>query len=120
MFHCSYYLQHFADSFRQSVIDLLQGNLEDMSEITADDPLDQIVGIAQTTIIPESRAPQYFNYGVLGNDLKIVEDTVVFARFRDKDVLLSSMTNRSFFSLQLLPGEVQRFVSSSNDRSHAG
>ena len=81
MFHCSFYLQHFADTFRQSVIDLLQGNLQDMSEITADNPFEQVVGIAQTAIIPDSRPPDYFNYGVLGNDLKIVEDTVVFARF---------------------------------------
>lgn len=80
VFH-SYYLQHFADTFLQSVIDLLQGNLEDISEITADDPLEQIGNIAQTALIPDFRAPQYFNYGVLGNDLKIVEDTVVFARF---------------------------------------
>jgi hypothetical protein len=83
-FHYSYYLQHFVDTFRQSVIDLLQGNLEDISEITADDPLEQIVGIAQMAIIPESRAPEYFNYGVLGNDLKFVEDTVVFARFKQQ------------------------------------
>jgi hypothetical protein len=55
-----------------------------MSEITADDPFDQIFGITQTAIIPDSRPPDYFNYGVLGNDLKIVEDTVVFARFREE------------------------------------
>lgn len=52
-----------------------------MSEITADDPFEQVVGIAQTAIIPEGRPPDYFYYGVLGNDLKIVEDTFVFARF---------------------------------------
>lgn len=63
------------------MIDLLQGNLQDISEISADDPLDQIARIAQTALIPASRPPQYFNYGVLGNDLKIVEDTLVFARF---------------------------------------
>lgn len=79
-FHCSFYIQHFADTFRQSVIDLLLGNLQDISEIVADDPLEQIVGIAQTAIIPDRRPPEYFNYGVLGNDLKIVEDTLVFAR----------------------------------------
>lgn len=60
---------------------MLQGNLEDVSEITADDPLEQIVGIAQTALIPDGRPPQYFNYGVLGSDLKFAEDTVVFARF---------------------------------------
>lgn len=80
MFSCSYYLQHFADTFRQSVIDLLQGNLQDISEITADDPLDQIANIAQTALVPHGRPPDYFDYGVLGDDLKIVEDTVVFAR----------------------------------------
>lgn len=62
------------------MIDLLQGNLQDISEITADDPVEQISKIAQTVLVPDSRAPEYFNYGVLGNDLKMVEDTVVFAR----------------------------------------
>jgi hypothetical protein len=81
---------------RQSVIDLLQGNLEDIREITADDPFERIVGIAQTAIIPESRAPQYFNYGVLGNDLKIIEDTVVFARFTRLRDVLKAMTDASF------------------------
>lgn len=90
-FSCSYYLQHFADTFRQSVIDLLQGNLQDISEITADDPFEQISRIAQTALVPESRAPQYFNYGVLGDDLKIVEDTFVFARFSSSLSLISTI-----------------------------
>lgn len=80
-FSVSYYLQHFADTFRQSVIDLLQGNLQDISEITSDDPLEQIKNIAETALVPDGHAPQYFNYGVLGNDLKLIEDTVFFARF---------------------------------------
>jgi hypothetical protein len=63
------------------VIDLLQGNLDDISEISADNPLEQIGNIAQTALIPDFRPPQYFYYGVLGDDLKILEDTVVFARF---------------------------------------
>lgn len=62
------------------MIDLLQGKLQDISDITADDPLDQIVNIAQTALVPDSRPPEYFYCGVLGADLKIVEDTVVFAR----------------------------------------
>lgn len=81
LFPCSYYLQHFADTFRQSVIDLLQGKLEDISEISADDPFEQIARIAQTALIPQIRAPEYFNYGILGNDLRIIADTVVFFRF---------------------------------------
>ena len=78
---CSYYLQHFADTFRQSVIDLLQGRIEDISDITADDPFEQIGKIAQTALIPDSRPPQYFNYGVLGSDLKLAEDTLVLAGY---------------------------------------
>lgn len=97
------------------MIDLLQGNLQDISEITADDPLEQIVGIAQTAIIPESRAPQYFNYGVLGHDLKIVEDTVVFARFTrhcngDENIRVTFF----LLSFQLLPRAVQRFLPASD------
>lgn len=98
-FSCSYYIQHFADTFRQSVIDLLQGNLQDISEISADDPLEQISRIAQTALVPESRAPQYFNYGVLGNDLKMVEDTVVFARSRCPVVASSDANCFYFYSL---------------------
>ena len=78
---CSYYLQHFVDTFRQGVIDLLLGNLDDISEINEDDPFEQITKIAQTALVPESRAPQYFNYGVLGNDFKFIEASIVFARF---------------------------------------
>lgn len=63
------------------MIDLLQANLQDISEISADDPLDQFGKIAQMALVPSSPAPQYFDYGVLGNDLKIIEDTIVFARF---------------------------------------
>lgn len=81
------------------MIDLLQGNLQDISEISADDPLEQISRIAQTALVPESRAPQYFNYGVLGNDLKMVEDTVVFARSRCPLVASSDANSFYFYSL---------------------
>lgn len=77
---CSYIIQHFADSFRQSVIDLLMGNLTDLSDIQMDDPLEKIAGIAQMALVPETRAPQYVDYGVLGNDLKMLEETIYFAR----------------------------------------
>lgn len=77
---------------------MLQGNLQDISEISADDPLEQISRIAQTALVPESRAPQYFNYGVLGNDLKMVEDTVVFARSRLPEVASSDANCFYFYS----------------------
>jgi hypothetical protein len=76
----SYYTQHFIDTFRQGVIDLLLGNLDDISEICRDDPIEQIANIAQSALVPTSRAPKYFNYGVMGNELRLVEDTIVCAR----------------------------------------
>lgn len=77
----SYYLQHFVDSFRQGVIDLLLGNLEDISDICIDDPIEQITNIAQCALIPESRAPILLNYGgVMGYEMKFIEDSITFAR----------------------------------------
>lgn len=60
---------------------MLLGNLEDISEICTDDPFAQITNIAQSALIPDTRAPQYFNYGgVMGSDLKFIEDSITFAR----------------------------------------
>lgn len=63
------------------MIDLLLGNLDDISDICTDDPLEQISNIAQTALIPNSRAPKYFNYGgVMGNEMKFIEDSITYAR----------------------------------------
>ncbi|XP_070502747.1 phosphatidylinositide phosphatase SAC2 isoform X1 [Chironomus tepperi] len=107
-----YYLQHFVDSFRQSVLDLLLGNLEDLCDITADDPFEQLTNIAQTVLIPDSPAPTYFNYSSpIGSDLKFIEDSIYFAsyylaRFKDTyrqatiDLLLGNqMSNESLSAL---------------------
>lgn len=64
------------------------GNLTDLSDIQMDDPLEQIAGIAQWALVPESRAPQYVDYGVLGNDLKMLEETISFARLGRGGTLL--------------------------------
>lgn len=46
-----------------------------------DDPYEQAIQIAQTALIPNSRAPLgYFNYGVLGNELKLVENLLQLGR----------------------------------------
>lgn len=79
----SYYLQHFADTFRQSVIDLLQGNLEDISDIVADDPFAQATNIAKTALIPSTLPPTILNYGSFGHDLKFAIDTFDFTRFNE-------------------------------------
>lgn len=80
----SYYLQHFADTFRQSVIDLLQGNLDDIHDIVADDPLEQATNIAKTALVPHSKPPELLDYGAFGHDLKFALDTVDFARFNGR------------------------------------
>jgi len=83
----SYYLQHFADTFRQSVIDLLQGHVDDLSEVEADDPIEQFSRIAQTALVPSTPAPTYLDFGVLGSDLKFATDTIVFARSLPESVI---------------------------------
>ncbi|CAG9807450.1 unnamed protein product [Chironomus riparius] len=107
-----YYLQHFVDSFRQSTLDLLLGNLEDISDITADDPFEQFTNIAQSVLMPDSRAPTYFNYSSpIGCELKFIGDSIYFAsyylaRFKDTyrqatiDLMLGNqMSNESLSAL---------------------
>lgn len=75
-------IQHFADTLRQSIIDMMLGQIKDKNDFGEDDAVEQLLNIAQTTLVPQKRAPlEYFNYGVLGSDLKMIEDTIYFARF---------------------------------------
>jgi hypothetical protein len=59
---------------------LLQGNLDDISDVIADDPLAQFSNIAKTAIIPDTKPPQKLEFGVFGNDLKFALDTLDFTR----------------------------------------
>jgi hypothetical protein len=78
----SYLIQHFNDTFRQSVIDLIHGQIKDLNEFVDDNKIEQLKNIVQATLVPTKRAPlEYFHYGVLGNDLKMIEDTIYFTRF---------------------------------------
>ena len=65
------------------MLDLLLGNLDDISDITADDPFEQLTNIAQSVLIPDTPAPTYFNYSSssIGSDLKFIEDSIYFARW---------------------------------------
>lgn len=70
----SFIIQHFADTFRQSIIDLLQGKLHDYRELREDDIYETIICVAQTNLIPETPAPTgYFNHGVLQPEFYLAE-----------------------------------------------
>uniref|UniRef100_A0A182SB58 HSac2 domain-containing protein n=1 Tax=Anopheles maculatus TaxID=74869 RepID=A0A182SB58_9DIPT len=85
----SYYIQHFADTFRQSCIDLLQGQLSENDCIREDDACDAIVGIAATALKPSGPVPlTYYNYGQLSSEQVLLEHVVYsasyyLARFKD-------------------------------------
>lgn len=71
----SFFIQNFADSFRQCIIDLMQGQLQRADELREDDVLETIVQI----LTPESRPPLrgYYSAGVLGPELKLLESIVL-------------------------------------------
>lgn len=71
----SFFIQNFADSFRQCIIDLMQGQLQRADELREDDVLETIVQI----LTPESRPPLrgYYSAGVLGPELKLLESIVI-------------------------------------------
>ncbi|KAH8326677.1 hypothetical protein KR067_011777 [Drosophila pandora] len=80
-----FFIQNFADSFRQCVIDLMQGQLQRPDELQEDDVLATIIQI----LTPEYKPPLggYYNPGVLGPELQLLESVVMtsyyLARFKD-------------------------------------
>uniref|UniRef100_A0A182N165 SAC domain-containing protein n=1 Tax=Anopheles dirus TaxID=7168 RepID=A0A182N165_9DIPT len=84
-----YYIQHFADTFRQSCIDLLQGRLSAADRIPEDDACEAVVGIACTVLKPAGPAPlAYYNYGQLATEHLLLEHAFhhtryYLARFKD-------------------------------------
>jgi len=76
----SYFIQHFADTFRQSVINLLHGNIDNENDINEDDTFETIINVAQT-VIPITKVPKDIVYtGVLGPELHLAENLFNFAR----------------------------------------
>ena len=78
----SFIIQNFADSFRQSVIDLMQNNIKHVSEISEDEFLATIIEIAETALVPSTPAPirGYFHAGVLGPELQLLESLAIQTR----------------------------------------
>lgn len=70
----SFFIQNFADSFRQCIIDLMQGKLVDANELKEDEVMKTILHI----FCPSTPAPTrgYYNAGVLGPELHFLENIV--------------------------------------------
>ncbi|KAH8409727.1 hypothetical protein KR222_002853 [Zaprionus bogoriensis] len=106
-----FFIQNFADSFRQCIIDLMQGELQQAAELREDAVLETIVNI----LTPETRAPLrgYYSAGVLGAELKLLESIVsssyYLARFKDSyrqatiDLMLGNQVSSE--SLSALGGQ---------------
>ncbi|XP_016961022.1 phosphatidylinositide phosphatase SAC2 isoform X1 [Drosophila biarmipes] len=106
-----FFIQNFADSFRQCIIDLMQGQLLRAEELQEDEVLETIIQI----LTPETRPPLrgYYNPGVLGPELQLLETIVTtsyyLARFKDSyrqatiDLMLGNQVSSE--SLSALGGQ---------------
>lgn len=73
---CSYIIQHFHDTCRQSVIDLMQGNVKHGDELKFNEILLTLAQMADPTIA----VSDYFHYGALNNELKLTESLITSSR----------------------------------------
>ncbi|KAL5284388.1 INPP5F family protein [Megaselia abdita] len=111
-------IQTFADSFRQSVIDLMHGKIEHADDIKGDDVWEALLNVAQQTVIeplaPDAPPKGYYNPGVLGAELKLLEPFIFnssyyLARFKDSyrqatiDLMLGNQVSSE--SLNALGGQ---------------
>ncbi|KAH8337151.1 hypothetical protein KR059_001885 [Drosophila kikkawai] len=106
-----FFIQNFADSFRQCIIDLMQGHLLTADELHEDEVLNTILQI----LTPETRPPMrgYYNPGVFGPELQLLESIVTtsyyLARFKDSyrqatiDLMLGNQVSSE--SLSALGGQ---------------
>ncbi|EDW96284.2 phosphatidylinositide phosphatase SAC2 isoform X1 [Drosophila yakuba] len=106
-----FFIQNFADSFRQCIIDLMQGQLLRAEDLQEDEVLDTILQI----LTPETRPPLrgYYKPGVLGPELQLLESIVTtsyyLARFKDSyrqatiDLMLGNQVSSE--SLSALGGQ---------------
>ncbi|KAH8242763.1 hypothetical protein KR032_001875 [Drosophila birchii] len=106
-----FFIQNFADSFRQCIIDLMQGHLLTADELHEDEVLNTILQI----LTPDTQPPMrgYYNPGVFGPELQLLESIVTtsyyLARFKDSyrqatiDLMLGNMVSSE--SLSALGGQ---------------
>lgn len=74
----SYIVQHFNDTFRQSIIDLMLGNITNCNQLQEDDALKTILSITESSIkVPEG----YHTYGALNPEIQLAESIITSSRF---------------------------------------
>lgn len=74
----SYVIQHFQDTFRQCIIDMIHGNLYSYNELQDDDVLKTVVSIAGSTVdVPNG----YYEYGALSAECRLAEAIITSTRF---------------------------------------
>ncbi|XP_055315656.1 phosphatidylinositide phosphatase SAC2 isoform X1 [Sitodiplosis mosellana] len=79
-----YIIQNFYDTFRQSMIDLMQGNITRRDELQFNETLKVLASIAESPI----EMSNFYHYGALNNELQLTESILkstsyYLARFKD-------------------------------------
>lgn len=72
----SYIIQNFFDTFRQSVIDLMQTNITQINELQFIEMLKILASIADSNI----QLSGYYHYGALNNELQLTESILKTTR----------------------------------------
>lgn len=73
---CSYIIQHFHDTFRQSIIDLMHGNIADYKDVKFDETVKILASIIDTTVDISG----YYHYGALNHELQLAESLLKSTR----------------------------------------
>lgn len=89
VFYCSYVIQNFFDTFRQSVIDVLQGNITHGDELQFNKTLEVLASLAGSPI----DLPDYYHYGSLNNELQLIESLIKPTRCLRKSIMFTKHGN---------------------------
>lgn len=73
---CSYIIQNFYDTFRQSIIDLMQGNITQSDELHFNERLKVLASMAESPIDVSG----VYHYGALNAELQLAESIVESTR----------------------------------------
>lgn len=72
----SYFIQHFCDTRRQTIIDLMLGNVKHGDQLKFNRILLTLTQMAEPTII----VSDYFHYGAINNEMQLTESMIRSAR----------------------------------------
>lgn len=100
------------------MIDLMHGKIEHVDDIKDDDVWEALLNVAQQSILEplalDAPPKGYYNPGVLGAEMKLLEDLVFNSRSAVYFLLFCNFANQIYMVLlfQLLFGAIQRFLPS--------